>query len=131
VGVESTVRGLLLADAAVAALVGSRIYPQYIAEDAAYPAIVYQKISVARQPNLFTPTDLVSSRIQCDVWDNSYSKSQNLFNLVRQALNGYRGIFSGFEIKSCVLDSQRDLYDPVLKTHRVSGDFIIFHDEVV
>jgi hypothetical protein len=86
---EVAVRARLIADPAVYALVGTRIYPDILPQPPTFPAIVYFRASAAQegltQDRSVGPT---LPRIQIDSWAESRSKTDQLYEAVKSCLHG-------------------------------------------
>ena len=68
------VQHLLDSSGGVRALVGTRMYPNYLIQEDPLPAIVYQIIFDERQTDLDGDDgDLSNIRVQLDVWANKYA----------------------------------------------------------
>lgn len=125
------VRTLLLSDAAIAALVGTRVYPTILPQASTFPAITYQRISrIPVADHLSDVGALARPRVQVDSWAGTRDGAEALGEAVRRKLNGYRGPVAGSEdVQMIQLDAVRDLYDDDVKLHRHSADYFVFHEE--
>lgn len=128
---EIGLRAELAADATVAALVGARIYPEFMPENVTYPAITYRRVSTVRFNKMSGPDDLTQVRIQVDCWDDSYADVQTLAAAVINALDGVKTTLGAQVVSHCYLDSRQDLseMDGDRIDRRVSLDFVIFLSE--
>ena len=125
----------LRADAAVAAIVATRIHPHIIPQGGTLPAIVYQRISSVRDVDMSGPAPMVRVRMQVDCWHTSLSGALTLADTVRAALNGV-GIASprllGAESVQLVVlesDSTESEIEGDRMEYRVRQDWIIVHLE--
>lgn len=125
----SDLRTFLLADGTIAGLVATRIYPSILPQSPTLPAITYSTVSASRQNTMDGPDGLPSKRIQIDAWSSSFAQAAALSNAIRVRIDGYRGAMGGSTIKGVFADTERQLYDSEPKLHRMSSDFIIWHDE--
>lgn len=124
-------RTFLIADATVAGLVGTRIYPAILPQDPTYPAISYQYIAGASDISTDGPTGLANPTFQIDCWAPTYAAMDALFEAVRKRLNGYKGVAGGAAVQGVFLVRKRDLYDNDAKVHRRSADWSIWNEEAV
>lgn len=110
--IEEAVNALLLATSTVTALVGSgtaaRIYPLVIPQDAARPAIAYQKISSPKTMSHSGTSNLARSRFQFTMQAATYTSAKALAAAVRTALIGYRGTVSGVRIDGILIEDDND-----------------------
>lgn len=86
---EVAVRTRLVADPAVYALVGTRIYPDLLPQAPTLPALVYLRASAL--PDGLTQDNRVGPeqpRIQIDAWATSRSQTDALYAAVKAALHG-------------------------------------------
>lgn len=97
---EAALRSILLADAGVAALVGTRVYRNKLPEKVSYPAIRYQLISKpwAEHRTLEGPADYVKPRFQIDCWATEPDGELTLAQAVFRALEGYHGMIGSLRI---------------------------------
>ena len=71
--IEEDLRELLLADVNVAALIGTRVYPLMLPDDAATPAIIYQEIDAIGERTLSGHFIASQRRYQLRLVADSYS----------------------------------------------------------
>lgn len=121
--VVETVRAKLTADAALTALVGSRIYPQFLPQDPTLPAIVLSVISdVPVQPS-FTgshATTLREARLQVDAYATKYLDAHQVADAVDAAIADV-----ATPDLSIQRDIREDLYENETQLHRVSTDYMV------
>jgi len=110
--IEEAVNALLLATSTVTALVGSgssaRIFPLVIPQNAARPAIAYQKISSPKTMSHSGSSNLARSRFQFTFQAATYTSAKALAAAVRNALIGYRGTVSGVRIDGILIEDDND-----------------------
>lgn len=129
-GLGTVVRTLLLGDATVAGLIGTRVYPVTIPQNPVFPVITYQRISRLDVASQDGPSALARGRIQVDVWAKTYDQAAAVGAAVRRRLNGYRGPVEGQEdVQGIRLETNRDEYDPEALLFRHSADFYVWHEE--
>lgn len=117
------IREKLAADLPLAALVGTRIYPQVIKQGAATPAVVLTVVSEVPQ-NTFTGAPgslLLSARVQVDAYAATYREA----HAVADAVDAVIGALSSPSL-SAYRDNKQDLYDDETQQHRVSLDFSVW-----
>lgn len=158
--IVEALRAYVLADATVAGLVGTRMYPVILPQDPPMPAITFQIISGASVISNDGPAGLESPTFQIDCWAATYSQMDALFHAVRKRINGAKGVFptesflsggafggdsfgdSSFgaqdtlnatfvEVQGIFMVRKRDLYDDETKLHRRTADYEIWNSEAV
>jgi hypothetical protein len=133
-GLGEALHALLAADAAVAALAGSRIYPNLVPAAASYPAIAYQRISGRRVHSQTGPSGLAAPRVQITSLAASYAQADALGQAVRQALDGYVGTVAGVELQASFIENEEDdHYNSAADEndlHVVRQDYFFWHREV-
>lgn len=127
--IESDLRTYLIADTTVAALVATRMYPQFLPQSVTYPAISYSVVSRVSSRDLSGPSGRVRVRISVNCWAETYAEAKSLSEAVRQRLDGFKGNMGSSEAGSVKLDNSFDDYEDAVKIHRVFQDFIISHTE--
>lgn len=119
---------LLLNAAGVTALVSTRIYwgrkPQ---SDPARPYVVLQRVGGTRDYHSQGASGYVASRVQLDVYGDTYTSTKKATRAAITGLSGHRGgIFQGIFI-----DSERDLpaadAGEVTNLFRTSVDIMVHH----
>ena len=87
--IVQTMIQIALADAAVAALVGTDVYPRQLPDAASFPAIVMTKISGIGETDQAGAVDLEDARVQVDLYtDEGYSDVLLLRKAVRDLFHG-------------------------------------------
>lgn len=108
----------LSADAGVTALIGSgsdiRLYPVYLPQKAAYPAVVY---TVGNAPNSNSKTDASThdrAKVTFHIWadaaqgQNGYQSVEDIDAAIRAALDYVEGTAGGVTVDICHYDSSTD-----------------------
>lgn len=126
---EDALRTYTLADGGVAALVGTRMYPRMLPQNATLPALVYQRIDTRRLHDLDGPDGLPRPRMQITCWGTLPATAAGLAATVRQRLDGYRGAMGAVAVESCLLVGERDVNDPEAGRSGVALDFMIQFQE--
>ncbi len=97
------------------------------------PYIVMHRVSGNRDMHLKGPSRLVFSRVQVDIYDDSYGGAKTVARAVRDAVSGFAGTIGGVQIQRINVDSERDLpaddTGEITELFRTSIDIMIFHDE--
>ena len=99
--------GILSANAGVAALVSTRIYPDIATQDTAFPFVVYQIEGT-------TPSDTKDGVSKMDMVDfavmayaKSYTSAQDIASACRTALDRYSGTMQGVAVDSIIFKDQQ------------------------
>lgn len=97
--IRDLVKDYLLADATLAGLISTRLYPDMLPQKVTYPAAVIQRIDTIRPGTLRTVAGLATARIQVDVYAQPASglSSRALADAVGAAV---RTRLDGFGFKS-------------------------------
>jgi hypothetical protein len=114
----------LLANVALAALVGTRIHPVALIQEETLAAIEYQTVSNAPEYVMGGEAGLARARMSFTCWGDArtdmggggYQSCKAVDEALRLALSGYRGTVTTalgtVQIDFCELDNRVDLYDP-------------------
>jgi len=127
---ETALRAYVLADAAIAAAVGARMYPRRLPQVPTLPALVYQRIDTRRLHDLDGPDGLPRPRVQITVWAANVQGATDTAALVRGRLDGFRGAWGTVTVGSCLCVGERDLDDPETGRMGVAQDYMIQYQEV-
>lgn len=84
-------RAYLLADAAIAAQVGARVFPSFLPQGIVAPSIVYHRISGFGDHTMQGPSGYTVSRVQVTAFAQALDTAEAIANLVKARLDGYRG----------------------------------------
>ncbi len=136
--IESAIRSILLANAAVAALVGTRIYTGVPSQRPTQPYITLTKVDKLSDVILDGTVGSNKLRMQVDCWAQDGIGTAGADNVraltnavngsddqsTRGALHGYAGLSGGLAIKLLELLVERATeYEPDTKLYRVSADY--------
>ena len=126
--IEEAIRDILVTDNGVKAIT-TRVYPGYVPQDPTYPLIVYMKVTGERDHHVQGPSGFAHPRFQVEAWAETYAAAKALANAIRAKLDGYTGTTGTVKIRSTLIESEQDIYESALPCHRISMDFIVWHDE--
>lgn len=139
--IESAIVHELGKDAALAALIGSRISPNHAGQDQAMPRLVYRIVSREGVRRIQDgPRNLVRVRLQLDVYSDTFSEVISVSDRVRRLLDGLSGTLgpsgSTVVVDSIALEDHDDQAERAQDggagtIHRRSMDFMIWHREAV
>jgi hypothetical protein len=132
--IRPALREFLLGDAAITTVVGTRVFPIKIPQGVTAASIVYTRISGDGDYTMQGPSGFVSPRIQIDAWAGSADAAANLANLVKDRLDGYRGVMGSgggaITVHGVFIADQREDYDDAAQLHRSGRDYFIHHLEL-
>jgi hypothetical protein len=127
----------LKADAALALLVSTRIYPDAAPAGALRPYVTYFRVDTIRDGRrLETGIDpMPHPRIQLDVYAATRKASRAVAKRLRQLLDGFRGTMAtGTGVQFVKIEDEADSYEPPVASgdvgdYRVSMDAVFWHNE--
>lgn len=122
-------RTFLLADASVAALVGTRIYPVKLPQGMNGSSIVFNEISGQGDHHNEGPSGLVRVRMQIGAWSTMADGAHALFLAVKEAIDGYQGMMGSVYVQGVFIDSWRDIDDTVANLRGKVADYMINYSE--
>lgn len=133
---ESDLFTALQANSGLTALIGDRLYRDRLPQGAAYPAVVYQRISTTHAHHMTAASGLAEARIQFDSWATDAASAEAVAEKIRLALQGFRGDLGSTSVRTCHLENTESGYDPPadssdVAAHRVSQDFMVAYFESV
>lgn len=128
--IEAAVYSILTADSTLAALVGTRVYPQVAPQDVALPYVAYERISTSRvyshSPGV---SQLARARFQFTAGSTSYSDVRAVVNAVRGALDAYSGTAAGVQIYVALSQNEFGTFSDDGDLRTVRQDFYVWHRE--
>lgn len=131
---EEGLHAHLIANAPLAASVGTRIYPMRLPEQFTAPAVTYQRI-LTNRPHSHdeTTSGVANPRLQIDVWSFDYLSAKNTNTLVKNALKGFKGAFTvgaeNIRIDGVLLAGERDFIQPEQDLYRISSEYSLWYGE--
>ncbi len=132
--VRPALREFLLADAGIAAIVGTRVYPIKIPQGIKLASIVYSRISGAGDYHHGGPSGLAMPRYQIDAWAPTGDAATILANLIKDRIDGYRGVMgsggAAVTVQGVFMLDEREDYDDTVQMSRMSRDYAIDHEEL-
>jgi hypothetical protein len=106
---EAAIRSALVADADVANLLGTRIFPVIAPASAAVPFATYRRSAVQRSQSLSGPTGVTTVILALDLYAESYEAVRDLADKCRLALDGYGGTSpESVIVENTSLDNEAD-----------------------
>jgi len=98
------------------ALVGTRIYPMLLPQQATFPAVTYTRLATPRLHE-FEASLLPHPTFQFDCWaidtaaQSGYEIAKDVATQVVTALDIYRGAMGAYTVEASIVQSERDGYD--------------------
>lgn len=128
---EEAITALLLADPALALLVGNRVHWGRIPQGKTGTAIVLQVVGGAPDYTLAGPSGLEPSRVQVDGYALTALEAKQACNRALDVLGFQRGPVLGVTLQGGFIDSRRDFQPDAAggseRLYRRSSDIIIWH----
>lgn len=131
------VRQFLLADATIAGLIGTRVYPAPPPQNATYPLITTQRISDTQFPHLRQRgPGLAEPRYQIDAWATTKAGVDALASAIQHRLQGFTGVLTDTTVSPPVshrvwmrLETDQDAFEGDVNGGfwRRSADYFIGH----
>ena len=132
--IEEGIYYLLKNTVAVAAIVGTRIYPLNLPQDPTLPALTYQLIT----PMSIIAHDGKSGTAQCRYQITGFASDpdavRDLIEEVRICMDGYKGTIGGADtivVQAMLPDGGYENDDPESGRYMRARDYMIWYDEPV
>lgn len=123
--ISTKIREYLLSIPEIKDAVGNRLYPGWLPEKPAYPAIAYLKISGVAHHGI----PVAYPRYQFSVFSPRYGEAETIAGYIRDALQRYKGDLGGIEVIQGVWEGSRDMYESDTKLYHIATDFKIIYRE--
>jgi hypothetical protein len=123
--IETTLVTLITGTAGVSALIGTRMYPRLMPDNATLPCVVYDEMNTRTEVRADGDTGLRVGRYKLHYWDRSYGGIKAGKAALLAAINGYQ---SGAVDRIEVTD-MRDDYEPETMWYRQLVEFEIYYSE--
>jgi hypothetical protein len=122
--IEEAVRKILADDAAIAALVGTRVMCGWLPQNPTYPCITIYPVSDDENPAVNDTRAKRYARLQIDVWSSTYAGAKTLIDLVVDTLHCKEFSLTGIDIgASSASTGGQYMYEDAVSIHRRSRDF--------
>ena len=109
-GIEAAVYSVLSGSTALSALVGTRIYPNTIPQNVAYPHVSFTVDGNEKFHGLTTTEDLTLASVSVECYtENSYLDAVNIANVVRNILNTQSTTWGSLNVQNAHVGSEADL----------------------
>jgi len=126
--VEAALVARLTGDAGVTALVGSRVYPQVVPQDAAMPALAYQRISETPEYSHTGFSSLSRTRFQITIEADTMASVKAVAQAVRIALRGVTWSFGAVDVFASFIESSTDGYSDMRVAPVERIDVVLMHN---
>ena len=113
----------------VTALIGARCYPLVVPQDAAMPAIAYQRISGSPRRSHSGFSGLSETRFQLTCEADTYAQAKALAQAVRHCWESFAGTVAGIAIGGAFVENESDGYSEEVPAPVVRIDVSIWHNE--
>jgi hypothetical protein len=124
----------LKADAGVAAIVGTKVYPIPLPQGKNPPYLLYQRKDTEHVRDLSGASGLRRAEFQLDAYSTDSAQVETLAEAVRSSLDNWSGTWAGTVVKHVMVDRMAD--DVAADTdggedvlHRIIIDIIVWHVE--
>lgn len=124
--IDKIVSAIVLADATIAALIGTRLSPNAITQDTAFPAMTYQRISSPEHHDI----DVAFPRYQFSSYGESYGEVVEVALAVKELWQRYKGIFNSVKIKQGSYIDETQPVEGKGGLWRVDTDIKILYDKL-
>lgn len=130
------IRTYLAAQTPVSDLVGTRIYPDALPQDAILPAIVYTVIGDTSEHHLTAAAGLGFALVQIDCFASTRLSATAVSEAVRGEMDGYRGAMGSETVGCCHLTNRFYEYGPPehgndVGLYRAMIEFRVGHTESI
>lgn len=127
--IETALYSYLTSYAGLTALVGDRIYPLVIPEQAGLPAIAYQRISTRITYSHDGDSELDRTRFQFACVAKTAKEAREVAEQVVAALSAYSGPMDGLNVGASFIENRLDGYEPQpTDAYVVRVDALLWHD---
>jgi len=106
---EHALAAVLVSDPAVAAVVGTDVYPVIAPQAVDPPFVTWRRSAVQREHSMSGPVGTPTVIMEVDAYATTYEAVRELADRIRLALDGYGGVpADSVEIKHVSLDNEAD-----------------------
>lgn len=127
--IEAAIFTILTTNAALADLVGDRVYPTRMPQRLTLPCVTYSRISVTRTHTHDQAGGLAAPTFQFTAYAETPDEAIEVINAVRWALDGYVGTQESTKIYAALSEGERALYETDSQLFAQALDIRIWHKE--
>jgi len=127
--VQEGVVAHLMADSDVTDLIGTRLFPLVVPQDASLPASAYQIIDDQQEHTHSGPSGLKFARLQFTHHASTYSEVYDVKAAVEASIDGKRRGLGSVNVQSVESQSARDGWSETHEAPVVRQDFLIWYQE--
>lgn len=109
------IRARLTGNATVTGLVGNRIFPVIMPQNAAYPAIVYTITGEPKDQSHTGAGSIDQITVNFNIWGDDYDVNEEIFAALRAALDYVPGTAGGETVQGVRIGTWRDGIDESLE----------------
>lgn len=104
-------RTYLLAQPAIAASLGTRIYPRRFPAEPVLPAVVMHRIEETRDRVMSAAHALITTDLRIDIYATTDYQARTIAGQIDTALDGYAGAMGSLTVGVAYVEALRDLVD--------------------
>jgi hypothetical protein len=106
---EQLLANALVADPAVAAVVGQRVYPVVAPASASLPFVTWRRTGIQRTQTLSGPMGMGLVLLSVDVYAETYGEARDIADRCRSVLDGYGTAVENYvSVRNVSLDTESD-----------------------
>ncbi len=106
---EQAAAQALVADPAVAMILGQRIWPVIAPASASLPFATWRRTGVSRSQGLSGPTGATSVQLAVDVFSTTYEEAREAADRIRSVLDGWGGQVTDYvSVRNVSLETESD-----------------------
>lgn len=114
--IEEHLRSWLLTDTEIASRIGTRVFPQFVPEDSAMPAVAYSVISDQVNLTMRGPAAIRNPRVQLSIVALTQIEVSSLAELLKARINIWNATYPDMAVNSCFAEGgvylSLDYYTP-------------------
>lgn len=124
-----------MADPAIAAIVGTRVFPIQLPQGTRAASIIFQRVSEIESYHNTAPSALMTTRFQFNSVSQLVDEATLLADAVKERLGGFAGPIDYappdgvLNVEGIFFDTGREDYDAELEFYRVSRDYLVWYKE--
>lgn len=129
--IRRAVVNYLKSNAEVSAVLGGRIYPLEIPKNLKEQPFAFVVASVQRRHTKDGPTGAAQATVQISVWSSRVLDAEEGANVIRKAIDGFRGEMEGLVIRNVRSETESDLDDVIdsVGAYGIGVTYLIDYEE--
>lgn len=122
---EIDLRNYILEQQEISDVIGNRLYPMWIPENAKMPSVAFFNVSNPSHHDI----DVAFPRIQFSIFSDGYLEAKSISKLIKESLNRFKGELGSTNVIQIAYQNEYENYESDTGLYHIAIDFKIIYWE--